>query len=62
MTEANTVSSMVWKCEQIRAGQVYNRVMFDTKEEAEQFRVQMNKAEPDLFWRVEAVEARMVWN
>ncbi|GGH14872.1 hypothetical protein [Silvibacterium dinghuense] len=58
MTGTNTL----WKCEQIRAGQVYNRVMFDTKEEAEQFRTAMNKAEPDLFWSIEPIEARMVWN
>jgi hypothetical protein len=52
----------VWKCEQLRAGKVYNRMMFDTQEEAEQFVAQMRKVEPDLFWQMEPVEARMVWN
>lgn len=52
----------VWKCEQLRAGQVYNRMMFDTREEAESFVAQMRKVEPDLFWKMEPVEARMVWN
>jgi hypothetical protein len=52
----------LWKCEQLRAGQVYNRMMFDTREEAEQFVAQMRKVEPDLFWQMEPVEARMVWN
>jgi hypothetical protein len=56
------MTNTVWKCEQIRAGQVYNMVMFSTREEAEQFKNQMSRAEPDLFWRIEAVEARMVWN
>jgi hypothetical protein len=51
-----------WKCEQVRAGQVCERIMFDTQEEAEQFVAQMKKNAPDLFWRLEAVAAKMVWN
>jgi hypothetical protein len=56
------MTNTVWKCEQIRAGQVYNKVMFDTREEAESFVAQMRKVEPDLPWQLEAIEARMVWN
>jgi hypothetical protein len=56
------MTNTIWRCEQLRAGKVYNRVTFDTREEAEQFAAQMRKAEPDLFWRIEQVEARMVWN
>jgi len=56
------MTNTVWKCEQLRAGKVYNKVMFATREEAEQFKTQMSKVEPDLFWRIEPVEARMVWN
>jgi hypothetical protein len=56
------MTNTVWKCEQLRAGKVYNQVMFSTREEAELFRMQMSKMEPDLFWRIEPVEARMVWN
>jgi hypothetical protein len=56
------MTNTVWKFEQLRAGKVYNQVMFSTREEAEQFRIQMNKMEPDLFCRIEPVEARMVWN
>jgi hypothetical protein len=51
-----------WKCEQLRAGVVYNKVMFNTRAEAEDFIAQMQKMEPDLFWRMEPVEARLVWN
>lgn len=51
-----------WKCEQLRAGQVYNSVLFNTQEEAENFTAHMEKMEPDLFWRIEAVPARVVWN
>ena len=35
--------------EQLRAGQVYNRFMFNTRQEAEEFATQMARAEPDLF-------------
>jgi hypothetical protein len=56
------MTNTVWKCEQWRAGKVYSKVMFATREEAEQFRSEISKAEPDLFWRIEPVEARMVWN
>jgi len=56
------MTDTLWKCEQLRAGQVYNKVMFDTQQEAEDFISTMEKMEPDLFWRVEPVEAKMVWN
>ena len=52
----------VWKCEQMRAGRVTNRVVFDTQEQASQFVAQMQRVEPDLFWRVEPVDAYGVWN
>jgi hypothetical protein len=56
------MTNTVWKCEQLRFGKVYNSVMFETQEEAEQFRSQMCKMEPDLLFRIEPVEARLVWN
>jgi hypothetical protein len=56
------MTNTLWKCEQWRAGQVCNKVMFDTRDEAEKFVAQMRKVEPDLFWKMEQVEARMVWN
>ena len=56
------MTNTMWKCEQLRAGQVYNKVMFNTREEAESFAAQMTKMEPDLFWHIEPVEARLVWN
>lgn len=52
----------VWKCEQMRAGQVTNRVVLDTQEQASEFVAQMRRVEPDLFWRVEPVDAYGVWN
>jgi len=56
------MNNTMWKFEQLRAGQVYNQVMFNTREEAENFAEQMNRAAPDLFCRIEAVEARLWWN
>ncbi len=56
--EMNTV----WQCEQVRFGQVYNKVLFSSRGEAEVFVQQMRRAEPDIFWRLEAVAANTVWN
>lgn len=56
------MTDTIWKFEQLRAGRVYNQVMFNTREEAENFADQMNKVEPDLFCRIEPVEARLWWN
>jgi hypothetical protein len=56
------MTNRVWKCEQYRAGQVTNSVVFDTEELASQFVTQMQRMEPDIFWRVEPVDANMVWN
>lgn len=52
----------MWKYEQLRAGAVYNKFMFNTREEAETFAAQMAKMDPDLFGRIEPVEARMIWD
>jgi hypothetical protein len=52
----------MWKCEQLRAGKVYNRFMFNTRQEAEEFASRMTKVEPDLFSRIEPIEASAVWN
>jgi hypothetical protein len=56
------MTNTLWRCEQLRAGKVYNKVLFYTQGEAEQFVRQMKKMEPDLFWRMEAVQMEAVWN
>lgn len=56
------MTNRVWRCEQLRAGRVMNQVVFDTKEQARSFVAQMQRVEPDLFWRVEPMDAAMVWN
>lgn len=56
------MTDTVWKCEQVRAGQICDKIMFDTREEAESFLTQMKKNAPDLFWRLEPIAVKMVWN
>lgn len=60
--EEQTMTNTMWRCVQWRAGQILNKVLFHSKTEAEQFCAQMHRAEPDIFWRMEPVEANLVWN
>ncbi len=52
----------VWQCEQLRAGQVYNKMLFASRMEAESFVKQMRQAQPDMLWTMEAVPVNTVWN
>ncbi len=56
------MTNTIWKCEQLRAGKLYNSVTFNSRQEADDFVAQMRRVEPDLFWRVEAIPASAVWN
>ena len=56
------VNKTLWRCEQQRAGQTTNKVMFNSQDEAENFLRQMMRVEPDIFWKMEAVPASAVWN
>ena len=56
------MTETMWRCDQVRAGRLYNRMMFDTREEAEQFMQRMQQMEPDQVISIEAIEARQVWN
>ena len=56
------MTETIWRCDQMRAGQLYSRMMFHTKAEADQFVRKMRESEPDQVFSVEAVEARQVWN
>ena len=57
-----TMTATLWKCDQMRAGRLYSRNMFDTREEAERFARKMQQMEPDQMMRIESIEARQVWN
>ena len=56
------MTNTMWRCVQWRAGQILNKVLFHNRSEAESFVEQMQRAEPDIFWRMEPVEAKLVWN
>ncbi|MEG9436959.1 hypothetical protein JAO29_12410 [Edaphobacter sp. HDX4] len=61
-TGGSAMTETMWRCDQVRAGQLYNRMMFDTREEAERFVRKMQQMEPDQMFSIEAIEARQVWN
>jgi hypothetical protein len=61
-TGGKAMNDTMWRCDQVRAGQLYNRMMFDTKEEAERFVRKMQQMEPDQIFSIEAIEASQVWN
>ena len=56
------MTETMWRCDQVRAGQLYNRMMFDTKAEAEEFMQRMRQMEPDQMISIEQVDASKVWN
>ena len=56
------MTETLWKCDQLRAGQLYNRMMFDTQAEAKRFAEKMQQMEPDQTFSIEAVHASQVWN
>ncbi|MHB1020928.1 MAG: hypothetical protein ACYC46_08865 [Acidobacteriaceae bacterium] len=56
------MTDTMWKCEQLRAGKVYSSMLFDSKEEAEQFVNKMHQIAPDQFFRIEPILAKQVWN
>ncbi len=56
------MTETLWKCDQLRAGRLYNRMMFDTQVEAERFAQKMQQMEPDQTFAIEAIQASQVWN
>ena len=56
------MNETMWRCDQLRAGQLYNRIMFDTQAEAESFAQRMRQMEPDQTFAIEAIAASQVWN
>jgi hypothetical protein len=62
LLEGITMGETMWKCDQVRAGQLYTSMMFDSKEEAEAFASKMQQAVPDQVFHVEPIEASAIWN
>jgi len=53
---------VLWRCDALRAGQLYSRSLFSTREEAESFAERMRSHEPDQMFNVEGIKASAVWN
>jgi hypothetical protein len=53
---------VLWQCDALRAGRLYQRSVFGTREEAEAFVSKMQQAEPDQMFNVAAIKASTVWN
>ena len=56
------MSETLWRCDALRAGRLYNRSLFGTREEAEEFAGKMREMEPDQMFSVEGIKASAVWN
>lgn len=56
------MTNTVWQCEQLRAGKLYTKELFRTKEEAETFVAKLAQVAPDIFCRIEPIEVEKVWN
>ncbi len=55
-------AEMLWRCEGSRGGRVYTSGLFASLEEAQQFALQLQKAEPDQSFNVEQIKASAIWN
>lgn len=56
------MNETLWMCDQMRAGRLYTRKIFDTEAEAQAFMRKMTEVEPDAIFNVEAIQAMQVWN
>ena len=56
------VNETLWQCDALRAGKLYQRSLFATRAEADDFVMRMRESEPDQMFSVEAIKASAVWN
>jgi hypothetical protein len=56
------MGEILWRCDALRAGRLYQRSLFATRQEAEEFAERMQQAEPDQMFNVEEIKASTVWN
>ncbi len=56
------MNEMIWQCDQVRAGQLYNRINFETRQEALEFVQKMQQMEPDQMFSIAAMDLRQIWN
>lgn len=56
------MGDVLWRCNAMRAGRVYTSSLFASEREAQEFAAQLQRAEPDHTFNVEAIKASAVWN
>jgi len=56
------MTETLWRCDALRAGRLYQRSLFGTREEADAFVEKMQESGADLMFNVEAIMASAVWN
>jgi hypothetical protein len=56
------MGEILWRCDALRAGRLYQRSLFGTRAEADEFVQRMQQVEPDQIFNVEAIKASAVWN
>ena len=53
---------LLWRCDALRGGRVYNTGLFATEQEAQHFAAELRKVEPDQTFSVERIKASTIWN
>jgi len=56
------MGEILWRCDALRAGKLYQRSLFASRGEAEEFAAKMRESEPDQMFNVESIKASAVWN
>ncbi len=53
---------VIWQCDATRAGKLYSRSLFGSREEAEAFVAKMQQTEPDQMFSVAEIKASAMWH
>ncbi|ADV83790.1 hypothetical protein [Terriglobus saanensis] len=56
------MQTILWTCEQYLAGQLKEKSVFDSEEQAREFARKLNGVSPDIMLRIEAMPIQNVWN
>lgn len=56
------MTETLWRYKQLLAGQIYQIIIFTTKQAAVQFASQMDRVEPDMFSKIDEIDAKKVWD
>lgn len=62
VTVEGAMQTILWKCEQYLAGQLKDRNIFESEEQAKAFAKKLQNVAPDLMTRIEPMPIQNVWN